>query len=279
MRAWLLTLALVFGYRDPSGSAPLTVALVHRAEVQMHQTVVRSFVRHLDDGADARVVELGPEQPWPDDRQPHVVVAIGPEADAAADARWPELPRASLLVFGAPPGRDDDEHAASRGATPRFWASAHTEPRCSARALQATAPEGRRWIVVADASDAEARPLARALDGVVVQGTTAGEIAKQLRARRIEGTRLWIRGAPGLAVPEWLEYLGRMQRIGALAVGFDLPGGARFGLSRWVEPDLAALGRDTAAWTASLTGRRRPAQLTVYPLPCLKPPTSDHPPG
>lgn len=279
MRAWLVTLALLLSFRDPSPTPPLTVALVHRAEVQAHQAVVSSFVEHLEGRTDVRVVELGPELPWPDDRQPQVVVAIGPDADRTVDARWPELPRASLLVFDAPPDphHPPDSRPATRAA--RFWAGAHTEPACSARVLATAVPEGKRWIVVAETSDADARVLARALDGVLVHGETAGAVAKQLRARRVDGARLWIRGAPALAVPEWLEYLSRMKRIGAVAVGFDLPAGQRFGLSRWVEPDLGALGREAATWTRSFAGRRRPPPLTVYAVPCLTSPISDRPPA
>jgi len=256
-------LCLLFGRRDPL--PPPTVALVHREEVEAHRRAAQSF----EAASHARVLHIDPEQPWPEARPPDVVVAVGGKADAAAQTRWPELPRASLLMFGAPPRTEVGTEPA-----PRLWVSAHTEPTCTARSLEAKVPNGGRWIVVATTDDEAAEALALALRGVLVAGH-AGAVAKQLRARDLAGARVWVRAAPELAVPEWLTYLGRMTRLGHIEVGFDLPGGERFGLARWVEPDLEALGRHAATWADAISRRRHPDPLTVHPLPCLTPSTSD----
>lgn len=263
--SWSIVLCFAFGGR-PSPTPP-TVALVSDMAVEPHHQAAEAFTQI----SDARVVRVGPSQPWPDAARPDVVVAVGDVADAAASRRWPDTPRASISMIGeAPSVAKMPDHG-----PPRLWSSAHTEPTCTAAQLRAVS--GGDWIVVASPTDDDAQLLSDALDAELVRGTPA-EIARTLRDRARPGGHIWIRGAAGMAIPEWLAFLGRMSRLGGPRIGFDLPGGARWGLPRWVRPDHLGVARSTEAWVDRVTGPRRgaPPPLTLETAPCRRTSSDPH---
>lgn len=221
---------------------PPTIAVVHQPRLPDH----RAALERIEDEHPGRVVAVRPGQPWPSVGRPEVVVALGDAADAEAQFRWPDRPRASLMMWGAAPEQVE---------TARLFTSAHPASACTSQALDKHG--GAPWVVVAAPHDDGAPQLADALGAQLIVGDAAAA-ARGLRGKSLsDGLRVWVRGAEEIAVPEWLEFLGAMARLPDVAVGSDAPGLGRFGLANWVRADPVAAADDALSWVNQLRPRSK----------------------
>ena len=235
--ACVLALALPQVATAGGRSDPPTIAVVHEPRVPDHRTALE----RIEAQHPGRVVAVRPGQPWPSAGRPEIVIALGDAADAEAEFRWPDRPRASLMMWGAPPTQVERA---------RLFASAHPQTSCTAEVLASRT--GAPWIVVAAPHDETAADLAQALGGQLIVGDAAAA-ARGLRDKSLsDGLRIWVRGAEEIAVPEWLEFLGVMARLPRIFVGSDAPGLQRFGVATWVRVDPVATADDALEWVAKL---------------------------
>ncbi|TPV92872.1 MAG: hypothetical protein B7733_23550 [Myxococcales bacterium FL481] len=230
-----------------------TVAVVADPTIVAHQSAADALADRLP----GRAVVLSSGQRWESSQAPRVVVAIGDPSEREAAARWPDTPRASLLLW--------DEPIAA--PTSHLLISARMDPVCTAAALQGR--DGVGWLVLASPSDDGAVVLAQRLQAPLWQGT-----AQQLQRRLQSGglttpTTVWLRSDPALAVPTWLSYLGAMTRLPEFQLGSDAAGFRRFGIGHWVAPDLDALTLATSRWVTRQLRRPRGKRVR-HALPCRR---------
>lgn len=186
--------------------------------------------------------------------RPNWVVAIGEAAEQRASERWPDVPRASLLMWDLPSTRV--------ASAPHLWMLAAVEPRCVASWMQSL-PQGPK-VILSEADDAYARALAATTGAELLLGDRAQQDA---RIRDVQPAVLWMRGAPAYATPDWLLSM-RAESHPSVQFGSDVPGLASYGFEVPVARDPKAVVDDVMDWSRTFRKRRKKHATLVRTTRC-----------